>query len=58
MMSTKVCEIPSELVTGTGPASAPADDDDDADGLDSAYVFVGGLPYELTEGDVLTVFSQ
>ena len=25
---------------------------------DSAYVFVGGLPYELTEGDLLAVFSQ
>jgi RNA-binding motif X-linked protein 2 len=25
---------------------------------DSAYIFVGGLDYELTEGDVLTVFSQ
>ena len=24
----------------------------------SAYVFAGGLPYELTEGDVLAVFSQ
>lgn len=25
---------------------------------DSAYIFVGGIPYELTEGDVLCVFSQ
>jgi len=25
---------------------------------DSAYIFVGGLPYELTEGDVICVFSQ
>ncbi|KAG8802112.1 hypothetical protein FRC16_010349 [Serendipita sp. 398] len=25
---------------------------------DSAYIFVGGLNYELTEGDVVTVFSQ
>jgi len=25
---------------------------------DSAYIFVGGLPYELTEGDILCVFSQ
>lgn len=24
----------------------------------SAYVFAGGLPYELTEGDVLAVFAQ
>lgn len=26
--------------------------------LDSAYIFVGGLAYELTEGDVITIFSQ
>ncbi|KAK0556508.1 RNA-binding protein Cwf29 [Tilletia horrida] len=25
---------------------------------DSAYIFVGGLPVELTEGDVITIFSQ
>ncbi|KAI8817510.1 uncharacterized protein EV422DRAFT_499940, partial [Fimicolochytrium jonesii] len=25
---------------------------------DSAYIYVGGLPYELTEGDVITIFSQ
>ncbi|RVE43409.1 hypothetical protein evm_011946 [Chilo suppressalis] len=25
---------------------------------DSAWVFVGGLPYDLTEGDVICVFSQ
>ena len=25
---------------------------------DSAYVFIGGLHYELTEGDVITIFSQ
>jgi len=25
---------------------------------DSAYIFIGGLPYDLTEGDVLCVFSQ
>jgi len=25
---------------------------------DSAYIFVGGLPFELTEGDILCVFSQ
>ena len=25
---------------------------------DSAWVFVGGLPFDLTEGDVLAVFSQ
>lgn len=25
---------------------------------DSAWVFVGGLPYELSEGDVICVMSQ
>ena len=25
---------------------------------DSAYVFVGGLPFDLTEGDAIVVFSQ
>jgi RNA-binding motif X-linked protein 2 len=25
---------------------------------DSAWIFMGGLPYELTEGDLLAVFSQ
>jgi len=24
----------------------------------SAYVFVGGLPFDLTEGDIIVVFSQ
>jgi RNA-binding motif X-linked protein 2 len=25
---------------------------------DSAWIFVGGLPYDLTEGDIVCVFSQ
>ncbi|KAL7410238.1 hypothetical protein BDY24DRAFT_328508, partial [Mrakia frigida] len=25
---------------------------------DSAYIFVGGLPFNLTEGDVIAIFSQ
>lgn len=25
---------------------------------DSAWIFVGGLPYDLSEGDIITVFSQ
>ena len=29
-----------------------------ADYKDTAWVFVGGLPFKLTEGDVLCVFSQ
>lgn len=24
----------------------------------SAWIFVGGLPYDLSEGDVLAIFSQ
>ncbi|KAL2157903.1 hypothetical protein VTH06DRAFT_4958 [Thermothelomyces fergusii] len=29
-----------------------------ADYRDTAFVYFGGLPYELTEGDVITIFSQ
>lgn len=25
---------------------------------DSAWIFIGGFPYDLTEGDLITVFSQ
>jgi RNA-binding motif X-linked protein 2 len=25
---------------------------------DSAWIFIGGLPYDLTEGDVLCIFSE
>ena len=25
---------------------------------DSAYLFIGGLPYDLSEGDIICVFSQ
>ncbi|RMY95425.1 hypothetical protein D0862_08759 [Hortaea werneckii] len=25
---------------------------------DTAYIYIGGLPFELSEGDVLTIFSQ
>ncbi|KTW27727.1 hypothetical protein T552_02167 [Pneumocystis carinii B80] len=25
---------------------------------DSAYIYIGGLPYELTEGDIICIFSQ
>lgn len=25
---------------------------------DSAWIFIGGLPYDLTEGDIIAVFSQ
>jgi RNA-binding motif protein, X-linked 2 len=33
-------------------------DDRHDDFQDSAYIYIGGLPYELTEGDVICVFSQ
>lgn len=25
---------------------------------ESAWIYVGGLPYDLTEGDIIAVFSQ
>ena len=25
---------------------------------DSAWIYIGGLPYDLTEGDIICVFSQ
>ncbi|KAF6225563.1 hypothetical protein HO133_009563 [Letharia lupina] len=27
-------------------------------GVDTAYVYIGGLPFDLSEGDILTIFSQ
>lgn len=43
----------AELALGiTGAASWHAEF------ADSHYVYTGGLPYELNEGDILTVFSQ
>ena len=29
-----------------------------ADYRDTAYVYIGGLPFELSEGDIMTIFSQ
>lgn len=29
-----------------------------ADYKDTAYIYIGGLPYNLTEGDILAIFSQ
>ncbi|MCJ1247557.1 hypothetical protein MMC30_004771 [Trapelia coarctata] len=29
-----------------------------ADYRDTAYIYIGGLPYTLTEGDIITIFSQ
>ncbi|KAL1971031.1 hypothetical protein VTN77DRAFT_2865 [Rasamsonia byssochlamydoides] len=29
-----------------------------ADYRDTAYIYIGGLPYELSEGDIITIFSQ
>lgn len=28
------------------------------DHADSAYIYIGGLPFELSEGDIITIFSQ
>ncbi|TGZ84864.1 hypothetical protein EX30DRAFT_337323 [Ascodesmis nigricans] len=28
------------------------------DWADTAYIYIGGLPYELSEGDIITIFSQ
>lgn len=25
---------------------------------DSAWIFIGGLPYDLSEGDIICIFSQ
>lgn len=25
---------------------------------DSAWIFIGGLPYDLNEGDIIAIFSQ
>ena len=40
------------------PSASILTDDRHDDFKDSAYIYVGGLPYELTEGDVICVFSQ
>ncbi|KAA8647142.1 uncharacterized protein ATNIH1004_005830 [Aspergillus tanneri] len=29
-----------------------------ADYRDTAYIYIGGLPYDLSEGDIVTIFSQ
>ncbi|KAH0544620.1 hypothetical protein FGG08_001270 [Glutinoglossum americanum] len=29
-----------------------------ADYHDTAYIYIGGLPFELSEGDIITIFSQ
>jgi RNA-binding motif protein, X-linked 2 len=42
---------------GTNPVLTTLIDRHD-DFKDSAYIFVGGIPYELTEGDIICVFSQ
>ncbi|KAJ2782720.1 RNA-binding protein Cwf29 [Coemansia javaensis] len=43
----------SELQRGVGAGGSWHDEY-----RDSAYIFVGGLPFDLTEGDVICVFSQ
>ncbi|KAI9726969.1 MAG: hypothetical protein M1828_000317 [Chrysothrix sp. TS-e1954] len=41
-----------EIEAGTPPSASWHRD------YDSAYIYAGGLPYNLSEGDVLTIFSQ
>jgi len=42
------------LLTWSKPLSASWH----TDWSDTAYVYIGGLPYELSEGDIITIFSQ
>lgn len=42
-----------ELENGIGPEASWH-----ADYRDTAYVYIGGLPFELSEGDIITIFSQ
>ena len=42
---------------GIAPISTSLIDRHD-DFKDSAYIYIGGIPYELTEGDIICVFSQ
>jgi len=42
-----------ELEAGISPSASWH-----ADYRDTAYIYVGGLPFELSEGDVITIFSQ
>lgn len=50
----KIAELNArELEAGVPPSGSWH-----ADYRDTAFVFFGGLPFELSEGDVLTIFSQ
>jgi RNA-binding motif X-linked protein 2 len=42
-----------ELENGIGPNASWH-----VDHRDSAYIYIGGLPFELSEGDIITIFSQ
>jgi RNA-binding motif X-linked protein 2 len=42
-----------ELADGTPPTSSWH-----TDYRDTAFIYIGGLPFELSEGDVITIFSQ
>ena len=42
-----------ELEAGTSDAASWH-----ADYSDTAYIYIGGLPYELSEGDIISIFSQ
>ena len=48
---------PSRMLTNS-PNRRPPEASWHVDYRDTAYVYFGGLPYELTEGDVITTFSQ
>ncbi|KAF2229547.1 hypothetical protein EV356DRAFT_571031 [Viridothelium virens] len=42
-----------ELEAGTAPEASWH-----RDFADTAYIFIGGLPFDLSEGDIITIFSQ
>ncbi len=42
-----------ELAAGIGPNASWH-----ADYRDTAYIYIGGLPLDLSEGDIITIFSQ
>ncbi|KAM0143087.1 hypothetical protein ACHAQE_002343 [Botrytis cinerea] len=42
-----------ELENGVSPSASWH-----TDYRDTAYIYIGGLPFELSEGDILTIFSQ
>jgi RNA-binding motif X-linked protein 2 len=45
-------------VTYTHPVYRTPEASWHADYRDTAYIYIGGLPFELSEGDIITIFSQ